>query len=89
MVYQIKKIPNYQYSNETPAPGCGHTSGIFTGHSALFTGDCNLVIPGRIKGWCNRGDCQQRFWVFPATGRVTKRNSGESLRERYARLGHY
>ena len=89
MVYKVSAIPNYQFRNEKPAPGCGHTSGIFTGDTMLFTGDCRLIISGRIKGWCNRGDCEQRFYVFPKTGRVTRRNSGESLRERRARLGHY
>lgn len=89
MIAALTNIDHYNFRTEKPAPGCGHTAGIFTVATPLFTGDGLLILPSRIVGWCNRGDCDQRFYVYPAKGRVTKRNTGESLKERHSRLGHY
>lgn len=73
-----------------PLPGCGHTSGVFTPdlHGVYFEGGY-VLVEGRMKAWCNTVECEQRFWLYPVSGRVTRRNTGETLSERRARLGHY
>jgi len=78
-----------EYNAEKPNPGCGHKSGIFTAETLLFTGNGEAIIGGRIRGWCNRGDCDEMFWVYPASNLITRRFIGETLKERYNRLGHY
>ena len=32
---------------------------------------------GKIWAFCNDLDCDQRYWYYPKTGRITKRNTGQ------------
>ena len=92
MIFSVKKLAPYtsaQFHREKPNPGCGHKSGVFTSETMLFTGDGTVIMSGRIHGWCNDGYCDQRFYVYPASRRITRRNSGETLKQRHSRLGHY
>ena len=35
----------------------------------------------KSEGFCNGGACDQRFWYYPSTGRITRRTGGITLRE--------
>ena len=41
------------------------------------------ILGGRIAAFCNSYQCDQRYWFFPASGRVTRRNTGDTYQERY------
>ncbi len=88
MMFKLKPVKNYGFTGAKPLPGCGHDSGVFTVEQPYFEGG-NIWVAGRIIGWCNRTGCEQRFYLFVATGRITRRNTGETLTQRYNRMGHY
>lgn len=35
----------------------------------------------RIEGFCNNTQCDQRYWYFPQSARVTRRNTGNTYAE--------
>jgi hypothetical protein len=77
----------YDWDQRKPLPGCGHDVGVYTNEAPYFEGGF-MWMPKRLVGWCNAYECDQRFYLYPATGRITRRNTGETLKERRARLGH-
>ena len=34
------------------------------------------LVGGRMMGFCNTTACDQRYWFYPLTGRITRRNTG-------------
>lgn len=84
-----KPYTQADYRKEPPCPSCGTACGVFVSLGAMFTTNGLLILPGRIEGWCDIRKCDQRYWVYPWSKRVTRRNTGETLKERHMRLGHY
>ena len=35
-----------------------------------------MVFPRKIPAFCNTIECDQRYWYYPETGRITKRQIG-------------
>lgn len=40
---------------------------------------------GKQIAFCNNPQCDQRFWYYPASGRITRRNTGLTYQEYRAR----
>jgi hypothetical protein len=60
-------------------PKCG-TDNIFVPLVPAVGYDGRLY-GGRSEGFCNNLSCDQRFWYVPHSGRITRRNSGMTLKE--------
>lgn len=43
---------------------------------------------GRTEGFCNSPRCDQRFWYYPRSGRITRRNNGMTLKDYRLRWVH-
>ncbi|KKN84486.1 hypothetical protein LCGC14_0289480 [marine sediment metagenome] len=54
-------------------------------YDAIWVKDLSLCIafdgtqifyPRKVVAFCNTTTCDQRYWWYPTTGRITKRNIG-------------
>ncbi len=54
-------------------------------YDAIFVIDASFCVefdgtqqfyPRKIPAFCNDSMCDQRYWYYPRTGKITKRNTG-------------
>lgn len=63
-------------------PTCGIQDSIYVDHHPVVGLDGKL-IGGRTEAFCNNTQCDQRYWFFPISGRVTRRNTGDTYQKRH------
>ena len=56
-------------------PSCGVQDSIFLSHGPAVGLDGRLY-GGRTEAFCNNVSCDQRYWYYPRSGRITRRNTG-------------
>ncbi len=61
-------------------PSCGIQDSIFLAYAPAVGLDGTLY-GGRREAFCNNCACNQRYWYVPATGRITRRNTGITYQE--------
>ena len=58
-------------------PSCGGDS-LFVQFGPWIDFEGQAHYGGRVAAWCNNMECDQRFWWHPTSGRVTRRNTGQT-----------
>ena len=61
-------------------PSCGVQDSIFLAYGPVVGLDGKLY-GGRREAFCSNMSCDQRYWYVPATGRITRRNTGITYQE--------
>jgi hypothetical protein len=68
----------------TQCPQCDYDA-IWIDNSFVVLFDGSLV-GGRMYGYCNTTTCDQRYWFYPLSGRITLRNIGSYSRYYHPRF---
>ena len=55
---------------------CGHDAICAIGVSFAVEFDGSRIVAGKMAAYCNTLACNQRYWYYPKSGRITRRNSG-------------
>lgn len=61
-------------------PKCGVQDSIFLSRGPSVGLDGKLA-GGRTEAFCNSMFCDQRYWYYPTSGRITRRNTGIKYQE--------
>lgn len=68
---------------------CGDVDSIFVPDLSLaVTHDGVVIWGGRQLAFCNNCQCDQRYWWYPRSGRITRRNTGQTYPEWSRMRGH-
>ncbi len=61
-------------------PTCGVQDSIFLPFSPAV-GLGGELYGGRMEAFCNNTQCDQRYWFYPESRRITRRNTGDTYAE--------
>jgi hypothetical protein len=61
-------------------PSCGIQDSIFLSHGPSVGLDGTLH-GGRTEAVCNNVSCDQRYWYYPTSNRITRRNTGMGYKD--------
>lgn len=62
-------------------PSCGVQDSIFLARNSGAVKLDGTLSGSRVEAFCNNVSCEQRYWYFPQSGRVTRRNTGGTYQE--------
>ncbi len=59
-------------------PKCKYEVGVFVPCVSIVVDNGNVLMPAKLLGFCNNPVCDQRWWWFFKSRRLTRRNTGPS-----------